>query len=84
MQMQVGGLLKDWAVADLLPLLVVPPTLVLRGENEELSRESVDSLVQLLPADVTMKTFQGAGSYAHIDAWESCLESLDSFLSTHD
>ena len=82
--MQVGGLLKDWAVADFLPSLVVPPTLVLRGENEELSRESVDSLVQMLPANVTLKTFQGAGSYAHIDAWEIFLESLDSFLSSHD
>ncbi|BDA40775.1 Proline iminopeptidase [Coccomyxa sp. Obi] len=83
-QFKVGGLLKDWAVADLLPLLVVPPTLVLRGEDEELSRESVDSLVQMLPADVSSKTFQGAGSYAHIDAWESYLESLDTFLSSHD
>ncbi len=82
--MQVGGLLKDWAVADFLPSLVVPPTLVLRGENEELSRESVDSLVQMLPANVTLKTFQGAGSYAHIDAWEIFLENLDSFLSSHD
>lgn len=83
-QFQVGGLLKDWVVADLLPSLVVPPTLVLRGENEELSRESVDGLVQLLPADITVKTFEGAGSYAHIDAWESYLESLDTFLSSHD
>ncbi|CAL8466923.1 g6459 [Coccomyxa elongata] len=83
-QFEVGGLLKDWAVADLFPLLVVPPTLVLRGENEELSQESVDRLVQMLPADVTVKTFQGAGSYAHIDAWEPYLESLDTFLSSHD
>lgn len=82
--MQVGGLLKDWAVADLSPLLVVPPTLVLRGENEELSQESVDRLVQILPADVTVKTFQGARSYAHIDVWEPYLESLDTFLSSHD
>lgn len=62
----------------------MPPTLVLRGEDEELYGTSVDSLVQVLPSDVTVKSFEGAGSYAHIDAWEPYLETLNAFISAHD
>ena len=82
--MQVGGLLKDWTAAELLPSMQMPPTLVLRGENEELYGSSVDSLVRSLPSDVTVKSFEGAGSYAHIDAWEPYLETLNAFIGAHD
>jgi len=81
---QIGGLLKDWTAADVIPSLGALPAIVLRGETEELYSTSTDKLLQLLPSSATVKSFQGAGSYAHIDAWEAYLETVNAFLEAHD
>lgn len=75
--------MKDWDARDLLPS-IGQPVVILRGEDEELCSSSVESLRKAAPGGATIRTFSGAASYAHVDAWQGYLEVLDDFLVQHD
>ena len=63
---------------------VQQPVLILRGSNEELAQSSAQQLQSMRPGGATIDTLPGAGSYAHIDAWEPYLEAVNSFMISHD
>ena len=81
--LQVGGVLRDWE-AEPLMAKVQQPVLILRGSNEELSLSSAQQLQSMRPGGTTIETLPGAGSYAHIDAWEAYLEAVNTFMLNHD
>ena len=81
--LQMGGLLREWEAKPLM-VKIQQPVLILRGSNEELSLSSAQQLQSLRPEGITIDTLPGAGSYAHIDAWEPYLEAVNTFMLNHD
>jgi pimeloyl-ACP methyl ester carboxylesterase len=76
-----AGELKGWE-APVLPAGVA--LLATRGEYDEVEQSSAEALVRRAAgAGATSKsvTFPGAGSYAHLDAWESYTTEVERWLS---
>eukprot|EP00882_Tetradesmus_deserticola_P024054 GHRQ01026271.1.p1 GENE.GHRQ01026271.1~~GHRQ01026271.1.p1 ORF type:complete len:202 (-),score=67.25 GHRQ01026271.1:32-637(-) len=75
-----AGALAGWDVQGLgLSSLQETPVLVTRGEYEEVARSSAEQLAGLLPKG-QLAELAGAGSYQHIDAWESHLTGVEVHL----
>jgi pimeloyl-ACP methyl ester carboxylesterase len=80
---EAEGELKGWE-APALPAGV--SVLATRGEFDEVSEASARGLVQRAAAGEGKKsskavTFSGAGSYAHLDAWEPYCAEVETWLS---
>jgi pimeloyl-ACP methyl ester carboxylesterase len=80
--LQRAGILKDWTVEGQLDRVTMP-TLVTRGDSDETLERTAAAMAAAIPS-ARVITFQGAGSFTHIDACEPYLETVNEFLEKHD
>eukprot|EP00898_Chlorokybus_atmophyticus_P002561 jgi/Chlat1/3305/Chrsp22S00252 len=77
-----AGKLAGWDLSDRLNQLTTP-TMVMCGDSDEIFPSTARAMQGVIPA-AELHIFYDSGSFAHIDAWEPFLETVDGFMKAHD
>jgi len=77
-----GGELAQWDATEGLPNLDIP-TLVMRGEFDEVSQASADVLLRGVRGSRGVVCLD-SGAFCHLDNPETALEELNDFMSNAD